>query len=1342
MASNTAVKAVFPSAGLLPKDETGATELMSSRPGCDGRGVTVAIFDTGVDPGAAGLQKTTTGETKIVDIVDATGSGDVNMKKVIRAKDGVLQALSGRPLKVPAEWDCPSGEFRIGLKRAFDLFPSPLITRMRKEYAEKRDPEVRQARAVVAAAVASAAPDSEAAAEAEAKLAALDAAAKEPWQGPIYDCIVFKDGSGVWRACVDTKQTGELTGLPTLCDYRLEHQYAKFSEADYMTFSVNVWQDGDVLSIVTTAGAHGTHVAGIVAAHYADKPEQNGVAPGAKLVSVKIGDSRLGSMETGTGMVRGMIAALRSGCDLVNMSYGEATRHPNVGRFISVARDMVHKHNMIFLASAGNNGPALSTLGCPGGTTEGVIGVGAYVTQPMMAAAYSLRATDAPPADQQYTWSSRGPSPDGALGVCITAPGGAITEMPLWSLKGKQLMNGTSMSSPNATGAVALVLSGCKAKASRVKYTPASIRRALEQTAIDVTAQGPHNTGMGVVQAGAALAFLESQCKTPEAATTAADDARVRYSVTTNFDRVEGRGVYLREPWQTRAEKVSGTVFVAARIDSDAPSSLKIGFQKRVHLTCTAPWVTLPGHLLLNNETRAFGVDIDTASLAQGQVHYAEIRGLDTMDQGGEEDGENSLGPEVLFRVPITAIVPEEVPQDGAYKLSWPQLSYSPGTVQRKFVAVPEGATFVKISVTTGAFDAGRRFLLHMVQLLPSNSCRENQFKKYVAARGQETHTFVHRVRSNHTLEVCLAQFWSSLGASTLDLSAEFISVSPSCPTLGISGTEGEAQLNISALFAGLTLEPQGKLTHRRRALRPEPAASVRPLCPIRDILPDGRRTHELELTYKFSVGEKCKVRPMAGALARYLYECAFEAQLWVICDSNGRACTWGDAFPPSYAPELEKGSYTLRLSLRHDDPAVLSALTDAPLQLETPLAKPMPLSVRVRPEATGARPVKQIMVSRGATRALHVGVSMAKVPQEAAPGDMLVGALSPLPAGFGAEKCADVPVELHLTVPPPTKKETSKEKTAAAAKASKKKKAKDNETLEDAERDLRVKWLGKLSGVAYSARYTVLAAQYPDHLPLHAANLKNAKAEALKRKQQKKGYSSSGGSNSESSSQQQGDGTDKGGKKEEETTETAQEAADTTAPGEAAAESAGPTTPAPTAAASVAAAAPLPNVEAAADAVISAIDTGALASHYGVNVVPGDDAAEEERARFDKIKACLVDALQAKFECALDAFEALAPDADSKPAAARCKATYQVLCKWSTIKDDTPRWVKYMVSQGNTGKALDSLTKQLGKPEGAAKKELWECREQLFGQLGWSHLLHKDDVLQKFPPKEAAPLM
>lgn len=69
-------------------------------------------------------------------------------------------------------------------------------------------------------------------------------------------------------------------------------------------FSIPVSSCCSQLLLLLLSGAHGTHVACIAAGYFRDEPEKCGIAPGAQIVSIKIGDNRLDSMETGTALTR------------------------------------------------------------------------------------------------------------------------------------------------------------------------------------------------------------------------------------------------------------------------------------------------------------------------------------------------------------------------------------------------------------------------------------------------------------------------------------------------------------------------------------------------------------------------------------------------------------------------------------------------------------------------------------------------------------------------------------------------------------------------------------------------------------------------------------------------------------------------------------------------------------------------------------------------------------------------------------------------------------------------------------------------------------------------------
>ena len=95
------------------------------------------MFMSGVSPGAIGLQTTSDGKPKIIDVVDCSGSGDVSMGDPMEIQNGEIVGLSGRVIKTNLKWRNPTNQYRLGLKRAFELYPGDLKDRV-KEVRKKQ----------------------------------------------------------------------------------------------------------------------------------------------------------------------------------------------------------------------------------------------------------------------------------------------------------------------------------------------------------------------------------------------------------------------------------------------------------------------------------------------------------------------------------------------------------------------------------------------------------------------------------------------------------------------------------------------------------------------------------------------------------------------------------------------------------------------------------------------------------------------------------------------------------------------------------------------------------------------------------------------------------------------------------------------------------------------------------------------------------------------------------------------------------------------------------------------------------------------------------------------------
>jgi tripeptidyl-peptidase-2 len=687
--------------------------------------VVIGILDTGIDPGASGLRYMADGVTpKLIDLVDCTGSGDVDIQTertvaevVGRDADGPdegeavmggpqddgyyqVTGLSGRVLKLKKSWwkvtpprDTGQGEgtapdddnkdlaeptskqqhlpkVKLGIKPAYEIFPASVVQRVKAHRKHIFEKEVNEYIAGVHKDLATwqerfdgssngSQPTPDDLRTKEDLQARLDVLTDKDWEtddpGMILDCVVFWDDAlDDYRAVIFGGDEEGADPTP-LAAYRKERQYGTISTVDQYNYGVNFYDDGSVLSIVGDCTPHGTHVAAIAAVAEDGDDSRNGVAPGAQLVSIKIGDSRLGSMETGSSIARGIMTAVRLGCDVINLSYGEGCQVPNAGRIVQLAEELVWRHNIVFVSAVGNNGPALSTVNAPGGLSSCILGVGAYVSPAMMRAGHSIssNSTTETPADGEaneaddslvgstYTWSSVGPADDGSNGVCICAPGGAITSVSNWTMQKSMHMNGTSMASPHACGCVALLLSASKAEG--IPISPPRIQRAIECTAKPMPGLTRMQQGHGMIQVEDAYQRLK--------ATKEDMSEDIFFQVYVDNRPGNPRGIYLRQAEESKTRqsfsvRVNPQFKRKYELDEESLRQ-RIDFEMQFTISSTEPWVTVPAHLLLMNNGRSFSIDIDPVALPHG-VHTANVEGKIS---GRPERG-------TIWTLPITVIKP------------------------------------------------------------------------------------------------------------------------------------------------------------------------------------------------------------------------------------------------------------------------------------------------------------------------------------------------------------------------------------------------------------------------------------------------------------------------------------------------------------------------------------------------------------------------------------------------------------------------------------------------------------------------------------------------------------
>ncbi|MFN8077850.1 MAG: S8 family serine peptidase [Kineosporiaceae bacterium] len=307
---------------------------------------------------------------------------------------------------------------------------------------------------------------------------------------------------------------------------------------------------------------HGTNMAGIIAGretakasgatYAADTTNFYGMAPDARLVSIKLGD-RNGAVD-----VSQMIAAIdwvianrqSNGLNIrvLNLSYGNISSNDNYTDPVSWAAESAWKANITVVASGGNDGVTQKGLASPG-FNRWIITVGAADTKGTDTHADDTLA----PFSQVGTDGKRGPDflAPGVGIVSLGVPGSKILSTYTSAKIGNNFLrgNGTSQAAAVVSGAAALILQ----KYPNLRND--DVKAFLKQTANPIGSYTTAQQGRGVINLRCALSTAPAtntrQTVADATGTGTLDKARGGNYVTIGGAPLTGETDIMGMPWDS-----------------------------------------------------------------------------------------------------------------------------------------------------------------------------------------------------------------------------------------------------------------------------------------------------------------------------------------------------------------------------------------------------------------------------------------------------------------------------------------------------------------------------------------------------------------------------------------------------------------------------------------------------------------------------------------------------------------------------------------------------------------------------------------------------------------------
>ncbi|CAB3241271.1 unnamed protein product [Arctia plantaginis] len=617
------------------------------------------------------------------------------------------------------------------------------------------------------------------------------------------------------------------------------------------------------------------------------------------------------------------------------------------------------------------------------------------------------------------------------------------------------------------------LISGLKAR--HLPYSPYSVKRALENSATYLTHVEPWAQGCGLLNIEKAFDLLSTYYDQPE--------RDVFFNIQCGSNNA--KGILLRPKLGDVPKDVSITIephFLKDHCDMENARVIprQIAFGVRLALAVRAEWVSVAQHLDMMNAARPLNVRLRTDALPPGP-HFASILAYDV----------SCIEKGPVFRIPITVLQPQPL-LTGVPSIVNKKVNFKPATIVRHFVVVPPEATWGVLRMSTEDKEKTGRFLVHTMQLMPNKSCRCHETQKMLNVGVEAPTVLPFQVVGGVTLEIAIAKYWANIGELELDYGVEFHGLAPDCGSRLVLGAgEGPRGVVLRALRLQ-DVQPAAQLKYSEAVTRPTDSR-LAPLSP-RDRLPPARQIYQLLNTYVFHVAKATEVSPIISLLCDMLYESEFESQMWMLYNSCKQLMAVGDAYPSKYSVKLEKGDYTLRLNIRHENKGLLEKLQDLPAIIQQRLQQPITVDVYCSQSQalTGGKKFSSAALASGTLLPLYfTSVPAEKISRSSlSVGQTLTGSVTFAKDELGRRVDSYALQYVVCEAPRRAAPPRDKDKPAPRAAPPHAPPAPPHDEYMDALKDFTTGWLAKLEGDKLEQVYEELQEKFPGYLGAHVAYL------------------------------------------------------------------------------------------------------------------------------------------------------------------------------------------------------------------------------------------------------------